>query len=231
MQSVQSHMRDEVQRSQLRAGLKSTLARIHIHTDEVIKESAHCEGVVPASPQAITRRWRQAAMGGHLPSMTQYAVGNAFRLNETLHNLDALAVYKGEAEAFARRAAEAGDMKAIAALAAAYSPFNEGGNRTYLAQVVRPNGVESLALLLRLRDALDNTDTSSNPLPRHAVQQQVQRLSAALQPQQRAQAQARAVEGVAVSLPATGIDISPLMNGTLTDITRNDCSDSQALLR
>lgn len=82
--------------------------------------------------------------------MTQYAVGNGFRVNEVLQNLEALAIYKREAEETARRAAAAGDFHAAAALAAAYSPLNADTARTYLAQVVKPEPVAALDLYLRL---------------------------------------------------------------------------------
>ncbi len=72
------------------------------------------------------RYWRSAALGGNVAAMRHYAVGNAFRMNDTLDNLDALRVYRSEAEAIAQRAVAAGDLITAMTLANAYSRTGGG---------------------------------------------------------------------------------------------------------
>ena len=220
---------DERQLSQIQAGMKARLASIEARADELITKSAHCEGVPEAGPQAIARQWRAAAVGGHVPSMTHYAVGNAFRINETLQNLEALALYRREAEALASRAADMGDYNAAIALAAAYSPLNQGANRTYLAQVVKPDGVRSLALYLRVQQALNQAGSVTGSPARDAVQDHITHLSSMLSPDQRAQAQRSARQAVAIVIPEVERETRSVASGTLSDITREDCGDSPAL--
>src|SRR3546814_15998246 len=78
--------------------------------------SPHCEGVPIASPQVRMQHWRTAALGGHVPAMTHYAIGSGFRSDNTLQDLAALGIYRREAETMARAAAAAGDPLALMAL-------------------------------------------------------------------------------------------------------------------
>jgi len=227
--NMASRVADEKQLSQIQAGMKARLASIEARAEELITESAHCEGVPEAGPQAIARQWRVAAIGGHVPSMTHYAVGNAFRINETLQNLEALALYRREAEALASRAADMGDYNAAIALAAAYSPLNQGANRTYLAQVVKPDGVRSLSLYLRVQQALNQAGSVTGSAARDAVQDHITQLASMLSPGQRAQAQRSARQAVSVVIPEVERETRSVANGTLSDITREDCGDSPVL--
>lgn len=116
---------------------------------QLLQESEQCDGAPALAPAARADLWRQAALGGSLPALTQYAVGNAFRTRDTLQLLPQLQVYRNEAESLAMQAAQRGSLKATLALAGAYSPRRDAGHRTYLAQVVTPDASKSLALYLR----------------------------------------------------------------------------------
>ena len=72
-------------------------------SEDVLALSQHCEGVPAFSPEDRVRYWRSAALGGNVAAMRHYAVGNAFRLNDTLDNLDGLRLYRSEAETIAKR--------------------------------------------------------------------------------------------------------------------------------
>jgi len=78
--------------------------------------------------------------------MTNYAVGNAFSVNNILDSIDELKTYKESAEAMAHQAAMAGDGGALLSLAGAYSPENQVGLRSFLAQAVRMDLTKALAL-------------------------------------------------------------------------------------
>lgn len=123
-------------------------------SEDVLALSQHCEGVPAFSPEDRVRYWRSAALGGNVAAMRHYAVGNAFRLNDTLDNLDGLRLYRSEAETIAKRAVAAGDLPTTLALAAAYSPQPRNGRRFYLAQVVKPDAAKALALYLHVQDRL-----------------------------------------------------------------------------
>lgn len=115
----------------------------------------HCEGVPAPEAGEEEKYWRRAALAGHLPSMRQYAVGNAFQKDEILNNLPALATYRDEAVALAHRAVDRGDLTTAIALAGAYSPLTRRGS-TFLSQLVEPNAVESLKYLYMTRSAVES---------------------------------------------------------------------------
>src|SRR3546814_12509429 len=83
--------------------------------------SPHCEGVPIASPQVRMQHWRTAALGGHVPAMTHYAIGSGFKSDNTTQDLAALGIYRREAETTARRAEPARHPLAPKALTSAYS--------------------------------------------------------------------------------------------------------------
>lgn len=127
------------------------LADFGLQSDALLRDLEQCARVPPATPAQRTAWWRAAALGGHLPSLTQYAVGNGFRWREMLQNLPALQTYRVEAEALARRAAAAGDVQATLALAHAYASSNQdNARRSMLAQVVQPDDAEALAMYRRV---------------------------------------------------------------------------------
>src|SRR3546814_14540228 len=84
--------------------------------------SPHCEGVPIASPQVRMQHWRTAALGGHVPAMTHYAIGSGFKSDHTLQDLVSIGIYRREAEPMARRAAAAGHPRARMALISAPLP-------------------------------------------------------------------------------------------------------------
>ena len=206
-----------VESAELRSHRTRWMETMTTRAEGVLRDTAHCDGVRPALPATIARHWRTAALGGHLPSMTHYAVGNAFRIRDTLNNLPALAIYRQEAEAIARRAAAAGDANAIAILAAAYSPLNDDRRRTYLAQSVRPDVVESLSLYLRLRAGSSSTIDPRSRL----IDAKIAQLGRIASQEQLAQAKSRAAE----HRPAALGDLSPrtVATGGLADVPREQC--------
>src|SRR3546814_5479346 len=60
-------------------GLRDYVANLQKWTDEAMQLSPHCEGVPIASPQVRMQHWRTAALGGHVPAMTHYAIRSGFK--------------------------------------------------------------------------------------------------------------------------------------------------------
>lgn len=133
------------------------------------------------------------ALGGSLPALTQYAVGNAFRVRDTLQVLPQLQVYRQEAEYLALQAAERGSLQAIIALAGAYSPSRDVGDQTYLAQVVSADPGKALALYLRARAALTAQGaTKIQPLRLTFIGHSIETLRRQMDPAQIARAETQA---------------------------------------
>ncbi len=88
---------------------------------DALSATEHCKGCTDIIASEQIRYWRQAALAGHLPSMTMYASGNAFRNRNSLAQLQDLEVYRHEAEALARRAALAATTKRCWHWSAAYA--------------------------------------------------------------------------------------------------------------
>lgn len=159
------------------------------NSERLLKESEHCENVPLSTAAERVHYWRLSALGGSTPALRHYAVGNAFRLNETLDNLDALAVYRREAEALAWRGAASGDLHTGLALASALSPRRNELRRYFLAQAVQPDKVKALALYLHLKRQLE-----SAPAALGGLRAQIEQQSAELLVDLDASAQARARE-------------------------------------
>lgn len=206
-----------VESAEVRSHRTRWMEMTRARAEGVLREAAHCEGVRTALPATIAHHWRAAALGGHVPSMTHYAVGNAFRIRDTLNNLPALAIYRQEAEAIARRAAAAGDVNAMAVLAAAYSPLNDDSHRTYLAQSVRPDVVESLSLYLQLRAGAPNAIDPRTRL----IEAKIVQLSQIASPPQLAQAKSRAAQHRPIALGA--LSARTVLGGGLPDVPREHC--------
>ncbi|KER84870.1 hypothetical protein GW16_12850 [Xanthomonas arboricola pv. celebensis] len=115
----------------------------------LIKAADRCEGVRQVSVAERVALWRQGALGGNPGALAHYAVGNAFRRRDTLELLPELQRYRKEAESMALQAAARGDLQTSLALAAAYSPRRDTGERFFLAQVVQTDLARSLALYRR----------------------------------------------------------------------------------
>ncbi|GAA3929631.1 hypothetical protein [Luteimonas lutimaris] len=175
--------------------------------DSLDRLSPRCDGVPLASSQERMRYWRAAALGGHVPAMTHYAIGIGFVRADTLKNLAALEAYRREAETMARRAAAAGDPLALFALIGAYMPdpvqytdspamqhLTDVGfaGGSYLRQAVNQDLVETMALALLVRQAY-----ARDGIPPPAQSQadifamQVDALDSVATPEQRLQAQQR----------------------------------------
>jgi len=122
--------------------------RMDRFNQSALDASAPCAGVPPSDPKEQLRYWRQAALAGHLASLSMYASGNVFRIRNSLAMLAELEVYRHEAEAMTQRAALAGDAEALLALTRAYAPSGEEMFVDLLAQATGPDVVEELANLL-----------------------------------------------------------------------------------
>lgn len=212
-----------------RARMQQGLGRFTGRGQRLLAEAEQCDGVPPVSPVERANLWRAAALGGSLPALTQYAVGNAFRLRDTLELLPQLQIYRNEAEALALQAAQRGSVKATLALAAAYSPNRDTGRRTFLAQVVKPDPVRSLALYLQAQRV------SAGEATEPATPQMAMRLGVAkrntevlrrnMAPDQLAQAEALAT-GWARDWAAPGaMEGSFSADGGTSDITPSACSE------
>lgn len=127
---------------------KDYFKRMDRFNQSALDASAHCAGVTASDPKEQIRYWRQAALAGHLRSMSMYASGNVFRIRNSLTMLPELEIYRHEAEAMAQRAALAGDAEALLALTRAYAPSEEEMFVDLIAQATGPNVVEELANLL-----------------------------------------------------------------------------------
>ncbi|WP_454260520.1 hypothetical protein [Pseudoxanthomonas mexicana] len=116
-------------------------------SEQLLQESTHCEGVPAFAAGERVRYWRSAALGGSVPAMRHYAMGSPFRREDMLSNLEALRVYRQEAETIALRAVEAGDFAVTMTLAGAYSPARRSEGGSLLNQVVQPDAAKAWALL------------------------------------------------------------------------------------
>lgn len=169
---------------QTRQNLRNMMAA---NSEHLLKESEHCEGVPLSTAAERVRYWRQAALAGSTPALRHYAVGNAFRLNETLENLEALVVYRREAEALAWRGVASGDLHTGFALASALSPQRNELRRYFLAQAVKPDKAKALALYLHLERQLQSAPAAFDGL-RAQVEQQRSELLADLDASMQARA-------------------------------------------
>lgn len=133
--------------AELHAAIHQSQQALSAGAEQLLRESEHCEGVEPISASRRLQYWRRAALGGNVVAIRHYAVGNAFRTNETLENLDNLRVYQREAETIAQRGVAAGDLPTVMALAAAHAPAQPFGRRL-LAQAVTPDRSQALGLYL-----------------------------------------------------------------------------------
>lgn len=118
------------------------------YVEAILEKSKYCEGIkIPPAGKRIGYL-RGAALQGHLPSLTAYATGRAFKPSSVLDNLDALRTYKAEALDLAWLAAKNGSLEARLSLARAYAPREQEEfiSGDLLSQVVTPDPVRALAL-------------------------------------------------------------------------------------
>src|SRR3546814_13853727 len=64
-------------------GLRDYVANLQQWTDAAMQLSPHCEGVPIASPQVRRQHWRPAALGGHVPAITQLEIGGGVKRAKT----------------------------------------------------------------------------------------------------------------------------------------------------
>ncbi|MBB1087515.1 hypothetical protein H4F99_03320 [Lysobacter sp. SG-8] len=120
----------------------------------ILADAEHCDGVLPAPPGEVAKLWRMAAQSGHVPSMRNYALGNGLNGANMLGEAEAMIAYRGEAPEFARRAAAEGDLVALLALAAAYSPRSHEHFPTLLAPAAGQDVEASMALYLHAQNVI-----------------------------------------------------------------------------
>ncbi len=198
-------------------------------SERLLEQSRQCEGVPVFSPQDRVRYWRNAALGGNVAAMRHYAVGNAFRMNDTLDNLDALRAYRSEAETLAQRAVDAGDLVTAMALASAYSPLRRGNRRYLLAQSVQPDAVRALALYLHVQQRIQADKAAPEPV-RRRLASIIQTLQAELPPAALSQARAEAARYPAVAHSSTrehGMLLRVANSGATPGITREECAPTR----
>lgn len=211
------------QRARLQQGIdRFTGAR----GQSLLQDAERCDGVPSVSPAERASLWRAAALGGSLPALTQYAVGNAFRTRDTLQLLPQLQVYRYEAEALALQAAQRGSIQATLALAAAYSPNRDSGRRTYLAQVVGADAGKSLALYLQAQRAAA-AEGAVPPMRQAFVERRIEGLRRELDADQIARAEAQAArwrqEWAAPQIVGAGGTLS--FDGGTSDIEPQACGE------
>lgn len=119
--------------------------------DNLSQQYRHCEGVAPASSSEVLRYLREAAVAGHPQAAGYYVSGEAFRMRDTMRNLEELSMYRAHAETLALAAVRRGDPRTTWELALAYAATPGDLQPTLLAQVVEPAPDKALTLLYRLR--------------------------------------------------------------------------------
>ena len=210
--------------------------RQHVEQRDQFKVAAaaafeHCVGVPEPDASERARYWRRAALGGHAAAMRHYASGNAFRFDDLMGAVPELEVYRREAEQVALRAAGAGDVAMIHALAAAYLPrdgadgWTSTASRSFLAQVVQPDAGKALAWLYVLQQHPGFESLPEGDPARVLAVREAPRLAAQLPAAQVAVARA-AAEGHLRDWPqgaaATG-RLAVRGNGGVGDVVREEC--------
>lgn len=184
----------------------------------------HCADAPPLDAARRVNYWRQAALQGHPAALRHYAIGNAFRFHDLLDALPELERYRREGGALALRAANAGDLAMMYALAMAHTEGSDGGYRPFLAQTLAPDAGRALVWFRRLQAA-----PAVQRLPEtHALRQEIESylssLARLVPPNELQRAEAALAGYRAPS------DTDPLPqaypNGGLFDVARNDCDQA-----
>ena len=203
--------------------LERSLDRAQAQADRSREQLQHCQDVTLPKPSEVARYWRQAALAGHLPSMRNYAVGNAFRRNQVLDNLPALEVYRQEALKIAEAAIARGDLPTAVALAGAYSPLNSREG-TYLSQLVDDDAGKSLALLYRINAAAGNDSAPARRGRQMDLAGAIEDLEAMMTPEavQQARTQAAAAPPLSAESPDRRRPYA-MGGGFVGDVQREEC--------
>ncbi|MBD9468221.1 hypothetical protein [Pseudoxanthomonas sp. PXM01] len=205
---------------ELQATVRQTQQAMAAGAERMLQESAHCEGVPAVSANQRLQYWRTAASGGNVVAMRHYAVGNAFRMNEMLQNLDNLRIYQREAETFAKRAVAEGDLSTVLALAAAHNPA-QPGQRHLLAQAVTPDRSQALALYLYAQSLMRDDERFATP--RTFIEQTVRNLEQDLDAPALARARAQAADHMRAQ-PTLFANVQGAMFGYTRDVERQECA-------
>lgn len=147
----------------------------------LVAEETHCAGSPATTSGDVLNHWRRAAHAGDPAALREYATGRAFRGEELLENLDALAVYRQEAAGLAETGARNGDLSMLLALGSALSPI-PSTHRSLLAQTVVPDGSRSLAMFYRAQAALVGDERLEAAVLRTDIQRRITELSDRLDP-------------------------------------------------
>jgi len=160
---------------------------------EIGEGAEHCRDVVVPSSDERLRDLRDAALAGHVPSMSLYARGVGF--TGRLRQLPQLRAYRGEAEGFAIAAARAGDLESLFALASAYDP--DGASGSLLGQAVAQDAGKALSYYLQLRELYADDARPEAGFARDYLDQRIAVLTETAAPGLRATAQRAARERLA----------------------------------
>lgn len=194
-------------------------------SDRLLQQSTHCEGVQVFGSDQRVHYWRAAALGGNVAALRHYSVGNAFRNNETLDNLEALRIYRQEAEAMASRAVAAGDLPTTLALASAYSPLWADGRHHLLDQALPTDAGRALSLYLYVKAGLRGEKLS--PPVQAALDSAIRELEVGLDGEALARAHAQAA-AYQRGTPPLRVDqdavFSGFVRGRTADVMREECA-------
>lgn len=213
------------QNAEAQARVQAFKRAVAERSDRLLQQSTHCEGVQAFGPDQRVRYWRAAAMGGSVAALRHYAVGNAFRNNETLDNLEALRVYRQEAEAMASRAVAAGDLPTTLALASAYSPLWADGRHLLLDQALPTDAARALSLYLHVKAGLRGEKLSA-PV-QAALDSAIRELEIGLDGEALARAHAQAAayqRGTPAFRADQGAVFSGFVRGRTADVMREECA-------
>lgn len=203
------------------------------------REFEHCAGVPEPSPAEEARYWRRAALGGHVPAMRHYAVGNAFSPGDLMAVVPELETYRHEAERLAVRAATAGDLAMIHELAYAYLPDGPGGDwvrrdlRPFLDQVVEADARKALEWLYVLQAHPDAGRVPEGHPVRELPARHLAELEARLPPDEVVAASGAAAARTRGWRPGQSAPVRTKMygGGRLADVTREECEPAEGAWR
>lgn len=137
----------------------------------------HCAGVDIPSSDAMIRLVREAALRGHVPSMSVYTSGLMFASSSYLDALESMKTYRDEAERLAISAASKGDLASMFALAEAYRTPNDYIPMTMLGDAIKDDDTEALAYYYQLSTIYENNHRPRAAQARPFIAERIETLS------------------------------------------------------
>lgn len=153
------------------------------------EQEARCAGVAAPDEPTMARHWYHAARSGSRLAQRYWATGRPFPPTAMLNSQAELAVYRAQAPDMAWQLVREGDLPTTLALAGALAPL-DSRRFSLLGQAVQEDPVDSLALYLRLQDALSEADPQAQGLLVE-VSHRIELLGELTTPAQRADAERR----------------------------------------